>query len=83
MRMQRLFIKTCLSDTARVWYNSQGYDETLVTFVTLKSHILDYFIPFDYVRRARRALVACKMGSRSAIEYIDDFMKHLVNFRDE
>ena len=57
-----LFAKTCLSNIAHIWYDSQRYDETLVTFVTLKSHILDYFIPFDYVRRARRALVACKMG---------------------
>ena len=65
-----------------MWYNRQGYDEILVTFVTLKSHILDYFIPSDYVKRARRALVACKMGQRSATEYINDLKKHLVNCSD-
>ena len=63
MRIQRFFFaKTRLSDTAHTWYDSQDYDEILVTFVTFKSHILDYFIPFDYVRRVKRALVACKMG---------------------
>ena len=44
--------------------------------------MLDYFIPSDYVKRARRALVACTMDSWSAKEYIDDFKKHLVNFSD-
>ena len=56
------FARTCLSDTAHTWYDSQGYDETLVTFVTLKSHMLDYFIPSDHVKRSIRFLVACKMG---------------------
>ena len=44
--------------------------------------MLDYFIPSHHVKRARRALVACKMGKRSATEYIDDFKKHLVNCSD-
>ena len=52
------FVKTRLLDTAHTWYDSQGYDETTATFVTVKSHILDNFIPSDYVRGARRALVA-------------------------
>ena len=60
--MPFFLLKICLLDTAHTWYDSQGYDETLVTFVTLKSHMLDYFIPSDYVKRAKRALVACKMG---------------------
>ena len=71
-----------LLDTSHMWYNSQGYDEILVKFVTLKSHMLDYFIPSDYVRRSSRALFAFKMGQRSTTEYIDDFRKHLVNYRD-
>ena len=74
-----LFAKTRLSDIAHTWYDSQGYDETMVTFATVKSHILDYVIPFDYIRRAKRALVACKIEKRLAKEYIDDFRKHLVN----
>ena len=56
-----LFSKTRLSDTACTWYDSQGYDETMVTFATMKSHMLDYFIPYGYFRRARRVLVAWKM----------------------
>ena len=44
--------------------------------------MLDYVIPSDYVREARIVLVACKMRQRSAIEYIDDFKRHLVNCRD-
>ena len=66
--------------TAYTWCNSQGYDETLVMFVTSKSHILDYFIPYDYIKKARKALVICEMGSRLATQYIDDFKKHLVNY---
>ena len=54
----------------------------MVTFVTLKSHILDYFIPFDYIKKARNALAAYKMGFRLATKFIDDFKKHLVNCRD-
>ena len=77
-----LFAKTRLSDTEHTQYDSQGYDETTVTLETIKSYILDYFIPFNYLRRARRALITCKMGQRSATEYIDDFKKHLVNCRD-
>ena len=77
-----LFGKNHLSDTAHTWYDSQGYNKIIVTFTTMKSHMLDYFIPSDYDRRARRALVACKMGKRSATEYIDDFNKHLISCRD-
>ena len=51
-----------ISDTAYTWYDSQGYEETMVIFATMKSNILDYFIPSDYIRRARRALIAFKMG---------------------
>ena len=69
-------------DTANMWYGSKKYSETLVTFVTLKSYMLDCFIPSEYVRRAGRALVACKMGERFATEYIDDFRKHLANCID-
>ena len=77
-----LFAKTRLSDTARTWYDSQSYDETTVTFETVNSHMLDYFIPSDYIRRDRRALVACKMGYKSAIECIYDYKRYLVNCRD-
>ena len=56
------FFKTLLSDTAHTWYNSQGYDKITATFETIKSHILDYFIPLNYIKRARRALVTCNMG---------------------
>ena len=82
MNTKALFAKTRLSNTIHMWYDSQGYDKTLVIFVTLKSLMLEYFPPSEYIRRTRRALVACKMGSRSATEYIDDFRKHLVNGRD-
>ena len=68
--------------TAHTYNNSQGYDETLVTFLNFKSHILEYYIPSNYVRRAKKALDAFKMGFRLATEYIDDFKKHLVNYRD-
>ena len=47
-----LFDKTLLTDTAPTWYDSQGYNETMVIFLTIKSYILDYFIPSDYVKRA-------------------------------
>ena len=57
-----LFIKNCLSDTTRTQYDSQGYDKTTRTHVTMNSHILDYFIPSDYIKRSIRALVACKNG---------------------
>ena len=56
-----------------MWYDSQGYNKTLVTFGPLNSDILDYFIPFDYIRRARRTLIAFKMGTRLATEYINNF----------
>ena len=59
MKIQRFFFaKICPSGTAYMWYDSQGYDEILVTFVTLKSHILGYFIPSAYAKKARQALVA-------------------------
>ena len=51
-----LFAKSFLLDTACTWYDSQGYNETMVIFATVKSYMLDYFIPSDYVRRARRTL---------------------------
>ena len=57
-----LFAKNCFLDTAHTWYNSKGYNETMVILKMMKCHILDYFILSDYVRRARSALVACKMG---------------------
>ena len=57
-----LLSKTRLSDTVYIWHDSQGYDKTMVTFEIVKSHMLDYFIHFDYVMGARRALVARKMG---------------------
>ena len=57
-----LFAKTRLSDTAHTCYDSQGYDKTMVTFANMKFHMLEYFIPSDYIRKARRALVAFKMG---------------------
>ena len=56
------FAKTLLSDTAHNWYDSQGYDKIIVKFATVKSHMLEYFIPSDYFRRARTALVAFKIG---------------------
>ena len=59
-----MFAKTRLSHTAHTWYDSQGYNKTMEIFATMNSHILDYFIPSDYVRRTRRALVACKMGKK-------------------
>ena len=77
-----LLAKTYLLDTAHTWYESQGCNETMVTFVTVRSHMLDYYIPSDYIMKNRRSLVACKMGWRSVTEYIDDLKKHLVNFRD-
>ena len=57
-----LFAKSRLLDTTHTCYDSQGYGETTVTFVTMKSNILYYFIPSEYVKRARRAWVACRMG---------------------
>ena len=42
-----LLAKIRVSDTAYSWYDSQGYNETMVTFATLNSHILDYFFHFD------------------------------------
>ena len=61
-KTKALFAKTRLIDTVNTWYNSQSYDETTVIFATVKSHMLDYFITSNYIKRARRALVACKMG---------------------
>ena len=56
-----LFAKTRLSNTACTWYDSQSYNETTVIFAMVKPHMLDYFMPSDYIKRAKRALVACKM----------------------
>ena len=39
--------------------------------------MLNYFIPSDYVKRARKALFAYKMGYKSATEYMYNFKKHL------
>ena len=55
-----LFAKTRLSSTTSTWYYSHGHNDT--TFATVKSHMLDYFIPSDYVGRTRRELVAYKIG---------------------
>ena len=57
-----LFAKIRLLDTEHTWYDSQGYNETIVTFSTMNSHILDYFISSNYVRKARTAFFACKIG---------------------
>ena len=56
---QALFTKTRLAHTARTWYDSQGYDENTLTFVVLNAHMLAYFVPSDFARRAHRNLVAC------------------------
>ena len=37
-----------------------------------------YFIPSDYAQRARKNLIACKMGNHNVTEYIDAFRKHFV-----
>ena len=39
---------------------------------------MDYFVPSDYARRARKALTNCRMGKRGITEYIDDFRRLLV-----
>ena len=57
-----LFAKSRLLSIAHTWYFVQGYNETMVTFVNVNSHMLDYFIPYDYIRRDIRALLACKIG---------------------
>ena len=57
-----LFAKTHLSDTAHTCYDRQAYNEITVAFATVKSLTLDYLIPFDYIKKARRGLVARKMG---------------------
>ena len=57
-----LFAKTRLSNTAHTWYDSQSYDKTTVLLATVKSHMLKYFIPSDYITRARRALVCLING---------------------
>ena len=79
---QALFTKTRLAHTARTWYDSQGYDENTLTFAVLRAHMLAYFVPSDFARRARRNLVACQMGGRTATDYIDDFRRCLVSCRD-
>ena len=60
--IKALFAEPRLSDTEHTWYDSQGYIETMVIFANMQSHMLDYFIPSDYIKRSRRALVACIMG---------------------
>ena len=79
---QALFTKTRLAHTARTWYDSQGYDENTLTFAVLRAHMLAYFVPSDFARRAHRNLVACRMGGRTATDYIDDFRRCLVSCRD-
>ena len=79
---QALFTKTRLAHTARTWYDSQGYDENTLTFAVLRAHMLEYFVPSDFARRARRNLVACQMGGCTATDYIDDFRRYLVSCRD-
>ena len=40
--------------------------------------MLDYFVPSDYARCARKALTNCRMGKCGIMEYIDDFRRLLV-----
>ena len=39
---------------------------------------MDFFVPSDYARRARKALTNCRMSKRGITEYIDDFRRLLV-----
>ena len=39
---------------------------------------MDYFVPSDYARCARKALTNLRMGKRGITEYIDDFRRLLV-----
>ena len=82
VKMQALFTKARLAHTARTWYDSQGYDENTLTFAVLCAHMLAYFVPSDFVRRAHRNLVASHMGGCTTTDYIDDFCRCLVSCRD-
>ena len=39
---------------------------------------MDYFVPSDYARCARKALTNYRLGKRGITEYIDDFRRLLV-----
>ena len=56
-----LYAKTRLSDIAHAWYDSQGYSKKTVKFETINSYMLDYFIPSNYRKRAKKSLVTCRM----------------------
>ena len=45
---------------------------------TIRAHMLAYFVPSDYARRAKKALANCHMGKRNIMDYIDDFRRLLV-----
>ena len=42
---QVLFIKTMLNKTARMCYDSWGYNENTLAFDILLAQMLDYFVP--------------------------------------
>ena len=44
---------------------------------TIRAHMLAYFVPSDYARRAQKALANCHMGKCNIMDYIDDF-RHLL-----
>ena len=80
--IQARFAKLYMTQTARTWCNSQGYDETTLIFPVLQSHIIMYFVPSDYACRARQALVTCKIRNRNTTQYTDAFCKQLVKCKD-
>ena len=44
--------------------------------------MLDYFEPSYFIDHARYSLIAFRMRLKSATEYIDEFIKYLVNYAD-
>ena len=71
-----------LVDTARVWFDGQGYSLAAVTWTQLQADLLAYFVPTNQARHARKTLMATKQGKRHVQQYIDDFCKALLECTD-
>ena len=71
-----------LVDTARVWFDGQGYSLAVVMWTQLQADLLAYFVPTNQARRARRILMASKQGKQHVQQYIDDFRKALLECTD-
>ena len=65
-------------DTARVWFDGQGYSLAAVTWTQLQVDLLAYFIPTNHACGAQKIPMATKQGKQHVQQYVDDFCKALL-----